>query len=209
MFKLRSINQPSISYASTTKLKPVNRLIVLVPSPDADLTAVTGRVWELASKTGAEVRFLGLCSDAAQGPSLRRALITQSALVNSSGVIADTEIIVGKDSIHAVTSLVQPGDMFVCWNEPTGFLPRKVNMILEANPDTPVYLLSGHRPKGISGSHWLPGAAAWMGSLAIILAFFWFQVEIDHIAKGLTISLQAISVALEFWLLVAWNNRLA
>ena len=209
MLKLSTKHQPlAVSYTSHSGLDSAHRLLVLVSGPDADLTAATGRIWKLANGTRAHVRFLGLCSDATEEPGLKRILITQSALLNSDGVSADSEVIAGKDYIHAVTSRTQRGDMFVCWNEPTGFLHKKVNTILESKADIPVYILSGYRSKNGFDIGWLPSLAAWIGSIAIILAFFWLQVQIAHVLGALTMALQLVSVALEIWLLMAWNKLL-
>lgn len=210
MIKLSTKNEPSIgSYASHADLHPARRLIVLVPGPEADLTSVTRRIWELANSTKASVTFLGLCGDASQEPSLRRILVTQSALMNSGGVFAEAEIIVGKDWGNAVAARVQAGDMLLCWHEATGLLHKKVSTILEMNPHLPAYIVSEPRSRNTTQRRWLPAAAAWIGSIAIIVAFFWFQVEVDHIAKSMSVGLQVASVALEFWLLMAWNKLLS
>ncbi len=97
-----------------------HRLVVLVPCIEADLTPLALRVWEMAGAGGSHVRFLGLCSDAAREASLRRKLITMSAMLNDGGVSADTEIIAGSDWVKAVRSRWQAGDRLVCLAEQRG-----------------------------------------------------------------------------------------
>lgn len=204
--KTRPLNLP---YATPSAIEPAHRLIVLVHGAEMDLSAVTRRVWELAGSTGAQVRFLGLCNDAAQEPSLKRILITISALVNSGNVTSDSEIIADRDWINAVKSRLQPGDMVVCWKESnSGRVPRALVPLLHADLGVPIYLLSGIPTQPASHTSRLPALAAWIGSLAIIVGFFFIQAELGHLTKGWAIGLQLLSIAAEFQLLLKWNSLL-
>ena len=104
----------TISPASFPDPRPVRRLIVLVPSLEIDSILITRRVWELANTTGARVQFLGLYSNPAQEPSLRRELITMSAMVNNGNVSAKAEVAFGKNWFDIVKTRFQTGDMVVC-----------------------------------------------------------------------------------------------
>jgi len=103
----------TVSPASFSSLEPVRRLIVLVPTLEADLILVTRRVWELANTTDAHVQFLGLYSDPSQEPSLRRELVTMSAMVNDGRVSAEADAVFGKDWVDVVKTYYQAGDMVV------------------------------------------------------------------------------------------------
>src|SRR5512144_3207018 len=70
-----------------TALEAARRLIVLVPA-EANYATVAKRVWELANALECQVLFLSLCTDAAQESSLRRQLITMSAMVQDGKVFA-------------------------------------------------------------------------------------------------------------------------
>ena len=209
MIKLNFNYQPStLSQISSLDLELARRLVVVVHDPEADLTSVTRRVWELAHATGAKVRFLGLCNDEAQEMVLRRTLVTASALMNSGNVSANSEIVVGKDWVSAVRSCLQQSDMLVCCQESGSSSHQKALIpILRADLGVPLYLLSKTQPRTASRSEWLPAAAAWIGSLAIIIAFFWLQVKIDQLAGGLSIPMQLLSIAVEFTLIRAWNKQ--
>lgn len=197
----------TLSSASQPDLEPAHRLIVLVSSLEADLTAVTHRVWELASVTGAHIQFLGLCNDAAQEPGLRRSLVTMSAIANYGSVSAESEAIVGKDWVDAVKSRWQAGDMVVCLAEQrTGWRQRPLSQILQSDLDVPLYVLSGLTPENEPRSNWPTRAAAWIGFIAIILGFFILQVEISQLPKNWTIVLELLSTTVEFWLIWVWNN---
>jgi hypothetical protein len=203
-FKHQVVNFP---VASQPDLEPACRLIVLVPGLDIDLDAVTRRVWELASGTGAHIKFLSLCSDMAQEPGLRRRLATMAALVKDGNVSADIEVVSGRNWVEAVKSRRQAGDMVVCCSEQrTGLTKRPLSQILQSDLDIPLYVLSGLYPQGDSHPDWLPRIVVWVGFIAIILGFFILQIKIDQIAEELTITLQLLVTAVEFWLIWIWNN---
>lgn len=208
MTKLNYEHQPlTLSVASQPDLEPARRFIVPVTCPEADLTAVTQRVWQLASATGGQVKFIGLCNDPAQEPSLRRTLVTMSAMMNYGNVSADVEIVIGRDWVENVKSRLQTGDMVVCFDGPrVGPLQKPLSQILQSDLNVPLYILSRPRSQKDSRSNWLTGAAAWIGFIAIIAGFFMLQVKIDQFAESWTIVLQVLVTAVEFWLIWVWNN---
>src|SRR6266498_1658984 len=111
MIKFNTKQEPiSVSYPSLMDPKPARRLIVPIQDPEADLNAVTRRLWELANALGADIKFIGLCNDMTQELSLRRTLTTICAMVNDDNVYAESEIIRGADSVNAVRSRIQLGD---------------------------------------------------------------------------------------------------
>jgi len=208
MNKLNYEHQPlTLPFASPSDLGPARRLIVLVPCIEADLTSVTHRVWELASATGAHVKLLSLCNDLTQEFSLRRLLITMSAIVNYGNVSAETEVIFGRDWVDAVKSRCQAGDMVVCLGgQRVGLSHNLLSQILQSNLDVPLYILSGLYPQTDSRTNWWTQAAAWIGFIAIIMSFFLLQVKIHQFANDWTIVLELLSTAVEFWLIWVWNN---
>jgi len=197
----------TIPIASQSDLEPARRLIVLVPSLEVDLTAVTQRVWELANATGAHIKFISLCNDATQEPSLRRRLATMTAIVKAGNVSAESEVVAGKNWVEAIKVRRQIGDMVVCCAEQrTGLMQRPLSQILQSDLDMPLYILSGLYPQNVSHSNWLTQTFAWLGFIAIIVGFFMLQVKIDQLPKDWTIVLQLLTTAVEFWLIWVWNN---
>jgi len=203
MIKLASTKQPSIVVYNVSQSDPETgrRFIVPVTNPEADLTSITQRVWELANATGARILFLGLCNDAMQELSLRRALATTSAMVNDGHVSAEFEILFGRNWVEEVKSRVQTGDTVVCWHENHAGL-------LRAELVVPVYFITTNHHKERQRSNWYTRAAAWIGSIAIIVFFFFIQVQINQFAKNWVTVMQLLSVAGEFWLIWSWNNLL-
>ncbi len=189
------------------RLEPARRLIVLVPCLDADLTAVARRVWELANAADAHIQFLGLYSDPAQEPRLRRELVTMSAMVKDGRVSAEADVIFGRDWVDAVKTRWQAGDMVVCFDEQrVGLLRKPLSQILQSDLNVPLYILSGLYPRNDSRSNWPAQIAAWTGSIAIILGFFVLQIKIDHLAKDWAIVLQLLSLPVEVWMIWVWNS---
>lgn len=197
----------SISTASLSGPGPARRLIVLVPA-DADYTAATRRVWELAVATDTRVLLLGLCKDAAQEPSLRRQLVTISALVGNGRVVTEAKVEIGKNWVNAVKSNYHTGDIIVCFEEQrAGLMHKPLSQILESNLNATVYILSGlYQPERL-GSNWLSTIILWSGFFGIIGGFLLLQVNIDPVSKdwGHTAALM-LSIPVEFWLIWVWNS---
>ncbi len=198
----------TISPASFPDPRPVRRLIVLVPSLEIDSILITRRVWELANTTGARVQFLGLYSNPAQEPSLRRELITMSAMVNNGNVSAKAEVAFGKNWFDIVKTRFQTGDMVVCLAEHrVGVSRRLLSQMLQSDLNVPLYILSDLYPQGNLHSKWLPQIAAWAGSIAVILGFFFLQARINHLANDWPYTaLLLISIPIEFWMILGWNS---
>src|SRR5215207_4387003 len=83
-------------------------LIVLIPA-ESEYTAATRRIWELANAHCARVLFLGLCQDMAEEPSLRRQLVTMSALVGDGRVSTEARVEIGANWVDIVKRNYQAG----------------------------------------------------------------------------------------------------
>jgi len=210
MNKLDNKTQPtsfSISTASLSAPGPARRLIVLVPA-DADYTAATRRVWELAVATGTRVLLLGLCKDAAQEPSLRRQLVTMSALVGNGKVSTEAKVEIGTNWVHAVKSNYHTGDVIVCFAEQrAGLMHRPLSQILESNLNATVYILSGLYQPDRLRSNWLSTIILWSGFFGIIGGFLLLQVNMDPVSKDwVHTAALMLSIPVEFWLIWVWNS---
>lgn len=182
-------------------------LIVLVPA-DADYTAATRRLWELASTLGVRIQLLGLCKDAAQEPGLRRGLITMASLLQDGKVSAALKVEIGTRWVDAAKRNYQAGDMIVCFAEQrAGLLHRPLSQILQSNLKAPLYILSGLYPQDLSRSNWLPQIMSWTGSVGIIVGSFLLQVRITSLPPDWAqTTLMILSVFGEIWLIWGWNN---
>jgi hypothetical protein len=187
---------------------PARRLIVPIQNPDMDLTAVTRRIWDLAETTDAHIQFFGLCQDAALEPSLRRALVTMAAMLNYDRVTADSEIIFGGEWVATLQSRLQPGDMLICWDEPSAVpFQKTLRQVLQSNLDIPLYLISGDpRTNQRADQSWITSIVGWVGFLTIILGFLLLQITIIRTTSRWETPLILLSTAAELGLIMLWNN---
>lgn len=193
----------------TAETAGTHRLLVLIPDAEFDLALVASRAWEIAKAGGVQVRFLGLCEDVLQESSLRRKLITMSAMLNDGGVRADMEIIAGSDWVGAVRSRWQADDMVVCLAEQrAGLLQKPLSQMLASNLNMPLTILPGLAPPLSERPRWQVQLAAWTGLVVIITGFFLLQAGIYQAGGEWATVLMLGSLAVEFWLVWAWNKRL-
>ncbi len=195
--------------AVLSELELDQRLIVLVPDPQADTLPMLHRIWELANARHAHVLFLGLCTDFKQESSLRRSLITMAAIVQDVHVHAEAKVEMETNWLDSVKRNYQPGDTILCFAEQrAGLLSRPLSQILQSNLKIPVYILSGlYQPKPRGNP--LSQIAAWMGLLGILAGFFVLQINIIQSTKGgLESILLIFSLIPEYWLIIFWNSLL-
>ena len=188
--------------ASQPDPEPGCRFVVPVTSLETDLTPITRRVWELANAAGSRVQFLGLCDDAVHELELRRTLATVSAMTNWGNVSAESVILVGRNWLENLRSHVQTGDVIIYWNE-------QFSKLLHVDLGVPVHVISEMKSRKVARSNSVTQAAAWIGSIAIIVLFFFMQVQIEQLAKGWATIMELLSVAGEFGLIWFWNNLLS
>jgi hypothetical protein len=193
-------------HASFPKPVAARRLIVLMPA-NVDCTAINHRIWELANESNSTVQILALYKDRDQEPSLRRELITMSALIQDANVPVEIKIEKGTNWLEAVKHNYHNGDMIVCpFEQPVGIQRRPLTQILESNLKVPIYILSGTqsaRPqyKG------LMQLTAWLGFAGIIVGFFVLQLKVIQLEIDPFQSILLILLLVpEFWLIQAWNS---
>jgi hypothetical protein len=186
--------------------EPAPRLIVLIPT-GSDHTSETGRIWKLANTRSSGVLLLGRCQTAAEEPSLRRQLVTMSALIGNNRVATEVMIEIGTSWVNAVKAICQPDDMIVCFAEHrVGLLHRPLHQILGANLEGAVTVLSELHPQS-SNPGVFSEVVVWLGSTAIIAGFGILQVRIAQLPKDLFQTvLFILSTIFEFWLIWVWNN---
>lgn len=198
---------PSLSPTPSLGLEPASRLIVLVPDMETDYIPAIGKIWELANAQHASVLLLSLYKDISQELSLRRALVTLSAMVLAGRVQAEVKVEKGTNWASVVKRNYQKGDMIVCFAEQhAGLLHKPLSQILQSNMQIPVYILSGlYLPKPKSKMY--SQIVAWGGFLGILAGFFVLQMKIDQLAEGgMQNTLLILSIIPEFWLILVWDG---
>ncbi len=198
----------SLYLAPPLDSKPAHRLMVLVPDADLDYAGATRRVWELAIELGAHILFIGLCKDRAEESSLRRQLVTMTAMIQDGNASAEAKVQVGNNWMNVVKANCQVGDSIVCFAEQrAGLLQRPLSQILQSDLKIPLYILSGLYPPGPSKLSTLSLIQLWAGLLSILTGFFLLQIQILSLPRDWAqTSLLILSVIAEIWFLWAWNN---
>lgn len=202
------LNPSPLSVEDTTPVdfKSTPRLIILIPA-DTDYSAVTQRIWQLASATNMNVQLVALCKDPGEEPGLRRRLVTLASLLQAGEFSVEAKVMVGTNWVTAVKSIFETGDRLVCFaDQRTGLLQRPLSQILQSNLKVPLHILSDLTlPK--SKPNRLTQVSSWLGFLVIIIGFGLLQTKITQVSGG---SLQSIllilSILPEFWLIWVWNN---
>jgi hypothetical protein len=198
----------TLSPPSHSSLERSQRLIVLIPYLEADLTIAAQRIWELANAMGAHVLFLGLYTEIVQELSLRRQLVNLSAIVRSGGISTEIEVVLGRDWVETLRQRLQADDTVVCFaNQRFGPSNTPLSHVLQSNLPAPVYILSGLDAQFHPRSQWLAQIAVWTGSIAIMVGFFLLQVKMDHLAKDWAHNLLLmLSIPIEIWFVWIWNS---
>lgn len=186
------------------------RIIVLVPDAEINLAHAAKKIWEIAAAAHAGVQFIGLCADSSREPSLRRQMVTLSALVEAENITVRSRIEVGNDWLYALRTEWQAGDLIVCFaGVPSGQSRKPLIQVLESSVNATIYVIDGLLPQAQqSRSEWLSDVMAWAGSLVIILGLFWLQTKITQIpttdwARTL---LFCISIFIELGMIWMWNS---
>ncbi len=199
-----SLAYPAVSHPD---LGPARRLIVLIPA-EADTTAATRRIWELANALECPILFLSLYTDAVQEASLRRQLVTMSAMIQNDKVCAEVRVEAGSNWVNAVKSSLRDDDMIVCFAEQrAGPLHKPLSQILQANLSTPVYILSGLYSRDLPQPSLFSQILSWAGSIGIIAGAFLLQIRIVSLsedwAQTTLLILSVIGEVLAIW---GWNS---
>jgi hypothetical protein len=184
------------------------RLVVLVTNSEMDAPSVARRILEIADAFRCPILFLGLCSDKSQESSLRRQLVTLSAMVRDEAISFEIRIEIGRDWLNLVKANWVVGDIFVCFaRQKAGLSGSMHRALLDSNFESTVYVLDDVFPFEKSRAAWVSSALAWAGSIFIILAFILLQVKInpspDHLAGMLALM---VSIPIEIWLILLWNS---
>ncbi len=202
------VSSPALPPASFPDLQPARRLIVLVPESAADSALTARKLWELANALESRVQFLGLSKDAEHEPSVRRQVVTLSALVGDGNIFVESKIEIGNDWLNAVKSEWHEGDVIVCVAEQrSGLACRPLSQILESNLNATVYILGGFRQERPKHFSWLFKAMAWAGSIGIMIGFFFLQSKLGQFPTNWAYStLLYISLFVEVGSIWAWNS---
>lgn len=211
MTKIDSLSA-SLSYPSASHLErgPARRLIILFPASASDDPAVARRIWEIASSSGLDVLFIGLCNEYNEEAQLRRKLVTMAAIIRDGIVSADIMIEGGSNWVAKAKRVWRPGDALACYGgQKVGLMRKTLDQVLRSSVDAPLYILADEQPTQSAGSKVLAQVLAWVGSLAIIAGFFWAEVQLVKLPGDWAhTALLYLCVLVEVGLIWGWNSLL-
>jgi len=195
--------------APGSRLQPAGRLRVLITRPEVDSAIVAQKIRELANALGGPVQFIGLCTDPVSEPGVRRQMATLCAMVRNEHITAEAKIESGPDWLKAVRSEWHTADVIACITEPgADSAPGPLHEILESNLNVRVYMLTGiHSREKWQRSSWVSNLVIWVGSIGIVLGFFWLQLRLTQLPGDWAhTALLYLSIFAEAGMIWFWNS---
>jgi len=193
-------------------LPPANRLVVLVPEGAIDLNDLAARIGRLAGEDRCEVFLLIAPASPDDKFSARESVSTLAATIRSEELPVQIRVDSGGNYLKALKPILRPGDLLVCYAE---MAPGEVVQnqpfidVLASATHLPVVALPGALPHPKTHiSPRIQEALMVLACLATIIAFFGFQVWLDHALAGTVKTvLEVLSVLLEIRLIWAVADR--
>lgn len=160
------------------------RMLVVVPDV-AEAAPLAGRIHQVAHARRQDVLIIGVTSQYLSEAELRRKLTLLAAFLQEAGTKTQVRVERGLDWIPSFASTLGENDLLACC----------VDESLPAAGDRWIDLLANrsrrsvHAFMDLSGPHLpkrdLPARLApWLGSIVIILGFFWLQVQLSQRGEG-------------------------
>lgn len=202
---------------------PLSRLVVLAPTPGAgvDLERLAHAVAGMAQSAPARLKvlFLGLDGfDARNAYVKRRCLTDLAAMTRRGSVEAEAFVSPAPDWLSAVRHVLQPGDLVVCLADQKtclrGLGPWPLSEAIEWLVGVPVCTLAvpheaGYEPAPAEPPRGLEQKQLFSLALpvAIVIAFFLLQVDIELTSGGVSRTLMLCASGLgEVGLLGLWSS---
>lgn len=189
-----------------------NRLIVLLPDCLANHASLAHQVYGMAHRDQRQVIYLTLVDNEADIPLVGCHLETLKTLTATNSLSVQSTFTATKHWLRTIQNLYCPGDEVVCQKEQVvrnglfGTLP--IGDYLQSKLDIPVTYISGYyHPDKQQLYQWLRELIAWVGFLAILAFFTWFEVQLNPITSEFAEkALLSILVVIEISLIWIWNT---
>ncbi len=188
------------------------RLIVLVPECLVNDMDMINKIYQMATREQREVFYLALADDDARILTATRSIATLKALVSGGRISSASRVVETSHWVSALREVYRPGDVIVCHEEQqvrSGFLHTvPASEFLQTRYQVPVRIISGYyHPDRLQIGRWLSRIIFWAGLLAILAAFFFLEIQMDHAVHGITRTvLLIILLGVELVAGIAWNQ---
>jgi hypothetical protein len=187
----------------------VARLVVVVPDV-AEAALLASRILVMAQAWGQDVLLIGVASRRLSAGELRRRITLLAAFLQNVGTHVQVRVLEGADWISEIQTLLQDDDRLACCvleSQPSGGDPW--TEILATRLERPVYVFMDSGTPATPQRGLLARAAPWLGSIAIILGFFWLQALLSQQGDASAYSgWLLLSVPVEIGLIVLCNALL-
>ncbi len=198
--------------AEDQPLPPSQRLVVILPDVNFDVFPLGKLIWDLASPAHRQVVLMIRPSHEENEFQARINSSTLAAIIQDSGIIVETHLVLGQSLVQAVSNYAQPEDLFVCFEghqEGGLFKKSQVAEMVARSTQLPVYLLRGPIPEvAESVPARLIDFLLLAACLVSLVAFFALEVWIDRISSGaLHAVLQILAVLVEVWIIGKLASR--
>lgn len=185
------------------------RLLVVVPDV-TEAALLASRIQVMARKRSQDVLLIGVASQQLSAGELRRRLTLLAAFLQNAGLHVQVRVLEAQEWIAEIQALLKEDDLLACCvveSQPGAIEPW--TELLAKRFRRPVYAFMD------SGSPTTPQrrlparVAPWLGSIAIILGFFWLQVLLSQQGNGAGVTgLLIASVPVEVGLIWLCNALL-
>jgi hypothetical protein len=188
------------------------RLIVLLPESLAGRADLARAVHQLALQNGADVLYLTLVDDDEKTLTVARSMATMKAITSDTHLTVYSKLVATHSWLKMLHEIFRPGDLVVCHVEQTvrkgTFSTRPISEFLLETLEAPVITVAGYyHPQREQIMHLLNNLLAWVGFLAIVVAFTLLEFNLDSTIHGVTHTiLLVLLVTVEFGAVLVWNK---
>jgi hypothetical protein len=178
-----------------------HRLVVVVPDQDVDEARLSRQVWTLAYPACPKVLLVGLAASVEEEYGVIRRLTTIAAILRDPRIEVKTQVLFGRKWVQALQGVLQQTDLVLCPAEPVlGKSFNRQTLLqdeLRSGLKEPIYALKGlYTPLKPKSTPWLQQLAYWLGVVAILGGFGFFEVRINHLIVSWTGQITLILVVL-------------
>jgi hypothetical protein len=182
--------------------------LIVVVSGIAEEAALARRILVLASARDLPLLLLGVCAESDGELELRRKLVILAAFTRDQGLSVEIRVESGKDWVRKVAAVWNEGDLLACYaGENSGTQRNSLSDLLSSNLGIPVYLFTGLDTSRPDRNGIFSQIVSWIGSVAIILGFLWFQMKVTPPGTNGAYPVWLIlSVLVEIGMIWLWNS---
>ena len=163
-----------------SRTEAAGRLVVVVPDV-AEAALLAGRIHLVAQARNQDVLLIGVASQSLSAAELRRRLTLLAAFLQHAGAKVQVRVEEGLNWMPELRALLSDNDLLACCvvESPPAVGERWLELLANRF-QRPVYAFMDTGTLDMPERGLPARLAPWLGSIAIILAFFWLQVRLSQ-----------------------------